>query len=315
MSNLLVATDFSEKSIYALLAASRFASAQAHKLTVMHVLEELEGGYGWLLLSEPPDQLEAKVRADAMLKLRKLCHEHLGELDPLMPIDLRIELGAPAEQILRVAQEIDAQLIVVGTLGHGRVMSAFLGSTANQLVRWSERPVMVVPPKAKSISFDHILAPVEMSAVSHHSLLSAAKLARGFGGKVTLLHAIGLPVIMGSEPSFAHTLVPENIEALIAQHTENLERIVDKLHLRELTEEICVVTMDAAQAIEKIAAEHKIDLICMGSHGRRGVMRFLLGNTAERVLRRVPCPVIIYRQEAQTPLFALEDAHEQPSLG
>lgn len=315
MPHLLVATDFSEKSIYALHAASRIATAQGHRLTVLHVIEGLDEGYGWLLLAQPPEQIEAQARAEAMAQLRKLCQAELSELDPLLPIDLRVELGAPAEQILRVAQEIDAQLIVVGTLGHGRVLSAFLGSTANQLVRWSERPVMVIPPSDAPLSFDHILAPVEMSAVSHHSLVAAAQLAHDFGGKMTILHAIGLPVVMGAEPSFAHTLVPESVEALITQHTDNLERIVDKLHLRELTEEVCVVTMDAAQAIEKIAAERDIDLICMGSHGRRGVMRFLLGNTAERVLRRVPCPVIIYRQEAQTPLYALEDAHEQPSLG
>lgn len=315
MSHIVTATDFSERSLHALRAAAKMASQHRDQLTILHVLEELGDGYGWLLLAEPPDKIEAQMKEQAKTKLLNLCRDQLAAIDPDLSFNLRVEVGSPAEQILRVAKELQARQIVVGTLGHGKILSTFLGSTANQLIRWSELPVLVVPPEHADLSFQRILAPVESSAVSRATLLHAVELARAFSGKITLLHAVGLPVVMGSEPSFTNTIVPETIEELITRHRENLEGVVQALEIGDVVDKIDVWTMDPAQAISQAAKEQDVELICMGSHGRRGLMRFLLGNTAERVLRRAPCPVMILRKEADKPLYGEHDAPEEPSMG
>ena len=316
MLNIVTATDYSAQSIHALRAAAKLAQTHRARLTVVHVVEGLQDGYGWLLMAEPVQLIEQQLRAEAMTKLRELCHQRLGDVSLLHPVNLRVEVGSPAEQILTVAHQVGADLVVVGTLGHGKVLSTFLGSTANQLIRWSDLPVMIVPAEQGELELRRILAPVESSAVSRASLGRAVALARAFGAKITLMHAVGLPVVVGSEPSFSHSLIPETVEDLVVQHRRWLRELVQRMEIEDVVEQVHVLTLDPAVAISQLAQDERIDLICMGSHGRRGVMRFLLGNTAERVLRRAPCAVMVMREASPEPLYDPADAPlEAPSLG
>lgn len=295
-STILAPTDFSDKSAHALRLAASYATAYGAKLCCLHVVEELDEGSSWLLLVEPPEQIERDVVQARQTRLDDFVARHLPGDFPSDRLEKRVVVGSAIDEILATSRQIeDTSLIVVGSVGHGVVMATFLGSTANQLVRQSPLPVMVVPPDERhDARFEHILAPVDDSSASKQSLHIAAKFAQTTGGKVTALHAMDATLAGAGDPGFPVYIGPGTLEALAQQR----QLWLDELAAHDPSFEGVVTATklsydDPAQAIDDFASQENVDLICIGSHGRRGVRRFLLGNTAERVLRKAPCPVLV----------------------
>ena len=313
MTKVLVSTDFSEKSAYAVRAAGTMAAAQDIALVCLHVIEELDDGSAWLLLVETPNEIERQLREERRERIQEFCERELRGIYPLDRITYQIEVGAPTDEILLAADDLDASLLVVGTVGHGRIMAAFLGSTANQLVRQSDRPVLVVPPSEPFEAIERVLAPVDFSEVSRASLLRAAEIARRAGAKVTVLHAMGTPPAGVGDPNFPVYVGPGSVESLIQERQLWLDDVAGALEIDDVVDDAIVRHGDPATAIDEVAGELGVDLICMGSHGRRGLRRFLLGNTAERVLRRAPCPILVLHEAAEQPLMrgALSQSEEE----
>ena len=295
-STILAPTDFSDKSAHALRMAARYAMAYGANLCCLHVVEELDEGSSWLLLVEPPEQIERDVVKAREERLDDFLTRNLPRDFPQERLLRRVVVGSAIDEILATARQIeDTSLIVVGSVGHGVIMATFLGSTANQLVRQSPIPVLVVPPSEHhDVRFEHILAPVDDSEASAQSLHIAAKFAQTTGAKVTALHAMNTTLAGAGDPGFPVYIGPGTLEALaqrrqlwldeLAAHDPSFEGVITATRLSY---------DDPAQAIDDFARKEDVDLICIGSHGRRGVRRFLLGNTAERILRKAPCPVLI----------------------
>lgn len=300
---ILAPTDFSEKSAYAVRAAALLAKEQGAPLVCMHVIEELDEGSAWLLLVETPDEIEQQMREARMERLQEFCGRQIEGLFAADAVEYRVEVGSPTDEVLFVADEIDAAMVVVGTLGYNRVLATFLGSTANQLIRQSDRPVLIVPPDKIFEGVSKILAPVDFSEVSRASLDRAVEMARAGGGEVYLLHAMGTPPAGVGDPNFPVYLGPGTVEALVQERQLWLDEIVEALDIGDVVKDTIVRHGEAAVAVDDVAKELEADLICMGSHGRRGLRRFLLGNTAERVLRRAPCAVLVVHEEADAPLL------------
>lgn len=294
MSTILAPTDFSDKSAHALRTAAHHAMQRGSRLCCMHVVEELDEGSSWLLLVEPPDEIERNVVKAREEKLKKFATEHVPRDFPPGQLDFRVVVGSAIDEVLHTADELSVDLIVVGTVGHGVVMAAFLGSTANQLVRQSECPVLIVPPADHiTVQFKHILAPVDQSDASHKSLRTAAALAKFSGGHVTALHAMNATLAGAGDPGFPVYVGPGTLESLGQERQLWMDQLVKELDITNLVTDTVISYEDPATAIDEYAEQHGVDLICMGTHGRRGVRRFLLGNTAERVLRKVPCAVMV----------------------
>ena len=85
-----------------------------------------------------------------------------------------------------------------------------------------------------------------------------------------------------------------------------LDHTIDVLGVRDVVGELVVRTGEPAHTIHEVAQELGADMICMGSHGRRGLQRLLLGSTAQRVLRHAPCAVYVLREE-------LHETNAQPA--
>ncbi|MEZ5120325.1 MAG: universal stress protein [Solirubrobacterales bacterium] len=135
---VVVGYDGSEASRAAITHAVTIA--RGRPVVVVHAYEaappDLAGR--WRALLEPDRRAAGQAVLDGIL---------LEGNDELADVDweARLEPGRPAEAIMRVADELDADAIVVGTHGHGR-LEALLGSVSHELVRHSTRPVTVLPP-------------------------------------------------------------------------------------------------------------------------------------------------------------------------
>ena len=134
-----------------------------------------------------------------------------------------------------------------------------------------------------------ILVPRDFSACGEEAIPYALELARRVGAEVHLLFV---------EVLYADAYAPASLTA--SSHEALQERLVKDVE--EGLRVDCAVERDiaAAPAIVSYAEEHDIDLVVMGTHGRRGLRRLLLGSAAEEVVRTAPCPVFIVRRPETT---------------
>lgn len=139
----------------------------------------------------------------------------------------------------------------------------------------------------------NILVPTDFSPQAARALDCALELARAVGAKVHLLHAYTPPTLYLPEPG---TLAGEE---LLAQTGRDADDAMLGL-LREHSDggvsvDAAVVCADARVAVVEKAKAMKADLIVMGTHGRRGLGRALMGSVAEAVVRTAPCSVWVVR--------------------
>lgn len=153
--NILYATDLTANSQYAFKHAVLLARASQAKIHLLHVIPEIDAGFRTYVSSVMGkgtlESLEAKheeeARKDMTARLEQFIHDELAD----RPEDLKniagIEVvhGHAVANILTIADQLDADAIVMGTHGKGAITHAFLGSVAEKVLRKTKRPVFVIP--------------------------------------------------------------------------------------------------------------------------------------------------------------------------
>ena len=283
---ILCPLDFSEGSGHALRVASRLANESNAELVLVHV---------WYV---PPvtDAGESMLPPDVVKQMtgdvRRGLEAAVGDATALGVKRVKSDLltGAPWQAIVDDAKQRAADLIVIGTHGRTGLSRIWLGSVAEQVVRHAPCSVLAVRVEGEAKPFTHALCPIDFSESSQDALDLASQLL-GPSGKATLLHVIDMPIAFGAEAPLVNYEpdLRKQSEATLATWSA---RAAGKLS---------VVTTQArfgrpiAQTIEMIDEDPSIDLVVMGSHGRTGLKRALLGSVAEKVVRHARCPVLVAR--------------------
>ena len=146
--------------------------------------------------------------------------------------------------------------------------------------------------------FKHLLVPTDGSDLSRHTVARAISFARETGARITFFFAQqDYPVPMYGEGALMIPVAPEHYFEATRQESERILR-----EARESSESAGVATdTDTAvsdlpyQAIIAAATKHECDLIFMASHGRKGVVGFLLGSETQKVLTHSDIPVLVFR--------------------
>lgn len=149
-----------------------------------------------------------------------------------------------------------------------------------------------------------ILHPTDFSEHSDYAFRLACSLARDYGAQLIVLHALERPSLTYSGVMTAPPPPPRSAEQRQAVE-EQLHRI-KPVH-SGIDVEYLLVEGDPATVIVEIARERKCDLIMMGSHGRTGLRRLLMGSVAEKLVRKAPCAVLTVKAP-QNP----EPSFEEP---
>jgi nucleotide-binding universal stress UspA family protein len=143
MKKLLIATDGSPAAQAAVTAGVELAESQGASVALLHVVDPIDvrvqaahRGYD---LTEPPPDAESD---DILTEAATVAEAHGVEYE----LELRVNPGLTVETILAVADEIDAELIAVGSNRHGAIATAFFGSVSHELLKRARRPVLVVHP-------------------------------------------------------------------------------------------------------------------------------------------------------------------------
>lgn len=139
----------------------------------------------------------------------------------------------------------------------------------------------------------NILVPTDLSEGAEEALDYACELAQMFGAKIHLVNVIGIPTL--GVPELGVALTSTVIDQIISDNQAALERLAEAKRCRASIGEVILRTGDARDVINQAAKDLQCDLIVMGTHGRRGVSRALLGSVTETVVRTAPCPVLTVR--------------------
>ena len=149
----------------------------------------------------------------------------------------------------------------------------------------------MIPPKT-------ILVPTDFSEPAQKALDYSVELAEKLGAKVKVIHAFELPLV--GFPDGTMTITAEMATRITVAAQRALDDIVAKYEGRDVELETSLVQGDPREAVAESAKKLGADLIVMGTHGRRGIARALIGSVAESVVRTSSIPVLTLREARDT---------------
>jgi nucleotide-binding universal stress UspA family protein len=303
IKRILVGTDFSAESEVALEHAVRIARHVSAEVLLAHA--------GTVI-----DTADAALAPEsaALLEYERIVAEHAAEnrahLAALVGrvrsqgvnASEQIVEGFPDTGISEAAEELDVDLVVIGTHGRTGLKRLLLGSVAERVVRLCRRHVMVARPMVDEGSggYARVLVPTDFSPRAEFALQVALELTQP-GGEIELLHAWHLPALTGSlVPSRASQNALEPVRASIeAGARDSAEALMARHRHPSIRFALTIVNDSPAHAIDQRAGSG-YDLVVMGGHGRRGLRRWILGSVAEATVRHAPCSVVVVH-EKQAP--------------
>jgi len=296
-AHILVPVDLSEASRAGLRVAADLARRFGARVTVLHV-EAATVGLAEVLATtgELADTGEAAARhlANVREKVERFAEKTLaGAESPTVAV---IEGLFIAESIVQYAQERDADWICMSAAGHQGWRHLFLGSVTAEVIRRSTVPVLTYRGREKEErefvfdDFRRVLAAVDLGDGSR-DLIEMGSVLAGPEGELALLHVIDIP------PEYGLYGVPlaipaENLDAAKEWTEGALERLARGVP-ENVRQPFRVLAGRPAERILAVEKELQPDVTVIGTHGRHGLDRLMLGSVAERVVRRATGPVLV----------------------
>lgn len=156
-------------------------------------------------------------------------------------------------------------------------------------------------PSEKNIVYTRILVPLDGSETAWNALETALQLAIDMKAELRPIYVIDVPVLAFDSPGFDPTLLRDAFEEEGRRVTTRAEARMKECGVTGETrvEEVSAPGQDVAERILLAAGDWHADLVVMGTHGRRGLRRLVLGSVAERVLRSTVLPVLLVSSRAQ----------------
>jgi len=144
------------------------------------------------------------------------------------------------------------------------------------------------------LSFKHVLFPTDFSVASEVALPYALAIAKTYGAKLYLTHAVTpeVPLTIPLEP------IPRDLDPLWNQARERLTEFLDATPVRDVVREGVLEQGDLWCVLQDVIERHSVDLIVLGSHGRHGLKKLVLGSSAEQIFRQASCPVMTIGPQA-----------------
>jgi len=294
---VLVATDLSDSADDAIRTGHELAGTDK-KLVVCHVVHEILRAsplFPQAVQADMEAVIHAESRAAAAVEDRVNALTGRSAKD----FDIRIESGAADAAILRVAEEVQATLVVTASRGLSGIARLVLGSIAERIVRYAHCSVFIARPHEKT---QKILVATDLSESSQAAVAQAAELARKNSAELVVIYcldvmpspAMGLTVPFGGVPIIPP---PELIEQMRTGARAGLEELVTRLGIKA---EIRVLEGEAASTIVRTAESMNADLVVIATHGRTGLSRIALGSVSEKVVRAAKSSVLVVRSTPST---------------
>jgi nucleotide-binding universal stress UspA family protein len=210
------------------------------------------------------------------------------------------EGGTAARVLLELAREREVSLIVMATHGRSGLSRWVMGSVAEQVLRQTHVPILLLPPKALDAGppqrlLQRMAVPVDDSEVSRRIFPVAKELARRLRVPITLIRALepARYVGIGLLDTYDMPVPSDVISAAQTGATATFEEIAAQWRREGIETDFAIEVGMAATVIATTAAGRQAGWIAMASHGRGGLGGLVLGSTALAVLHRSSLPVVL----------------------
>lgn len=278
IKTILWATDFSKESLTALSYANYLGRCFGAEIKALHVVPDFAPALyesRGVVVAELMEKQE-ESRRQALKKLQRLSDKNEIKFSKLI-----VDTGAAGKKIPELAEKEKCQLVVIGRKGLSALEKILLGSVANQVLRRSRVPVLVVPKRRVGPKIENILVPTDFSAAEERERDYAWMLASSLKANLTLLYILEL---------YDFKFSPDEIKKMMDEALQTLKSRKKKKGEFEI-KEVVVRDLNAAAGIVTYAARHKLDLIVM-STCVSPLERFFLGSTTEKVISYSTVPVL-----------------------
>jgi len=275
---ILVAYDGSASARNCLAVASHLAKEDKSWIKVLTVLPEYTGDLELVGVSNIKETIEGPGR-----KLLAEAQKIADQED--VHILTNMTQGEPYDKIVHVAEDENCDLIVMGRRGKHQLERELVGSVTARVIGYTNKDVLVVPDSTK-LSRKNILLATDGSPSCETAVQRAIELAKEHGANLT-----AVSVVYTNDEYLA--LAPGVVEDLIVKAKNKLSIIEEKGREAGTKVNCMVKEGEAYEAITSLALKNGIDLIVMGSHGRKSLQRLLMGSVTERTIGYAPCPVLI----------------------
>ncbi len=284
-TKILLATDGSKDAWLATNTAILLSMATRSELHIINV------GLVAPTLLRPLDVEPTRAEQEA----RRVLDEEIRNIENVggMVTESHLRLGAAAQEIVNLAEELKVGLIAVGSRGRSRIERALMGSVSDSVVRHAHCPVLVGRLKPL-ISPACILVATDGSEEATLAAKTAAELAYRTYSELHLVCIANTysSYYVAHETGLAETL-QQRAQEVLDDQVEEIEQSGGEVagkHVR-------VSERHPSDGIVRVAEDIEADLIVMGSRGLGGIRRALMGSVSDSVVRHAQCPVLVGRKE------------------
>ncbi len=280
LEKILVAIDFEQASENALQMAMLLASAFGSEILLIHVIPEIKDFR----------MIRNQIRNHVFKKMKSL--EQEIQKEGISVVDPIIRFGIPFDRVIEYSEELDVNLIVLGSGNPSHHHT--LGSVAEKVMTYASQPVLVVK-RVTHPRIRNILCPVDFSDSSRRALKNAILLAKRFHAQLTVLRIF--------EPLLSHyfgigkTPGESKEKITVRRQQQEFDRFLRGFQFEKVSYKRLIRRGKPCEEIFHTVQEVRADLLVMGSTGKTGLTRMLLGSTTEKVVRALPCSSLILKQE------------------
>jgi nucleotide-binding universal stress UspA family protein len=276
--NILWPTDFSSEGQEALRYAALFAKAFSARITALHVIPDLSPAF---YSDNPTVELELSRRMLTMNKKARAQLLAIGKRRRIAFKKVIVAEGSVAKKIVETAESEKSDLVVMGRKGQSMLEKLLIGSAASHVLRHSQVPVLVTKKRKPPQRIKTILVPTDFVKEEDAEREIAWKVARGFGASLTFLYVLEL---------FGHEF--RMVDHMFRSALEKFQRRAHQGGRGISVSKDVIHASHAAAGIGQYCQEHRFDLIVMGTCAR-GLGRFFLGSTTEKVISQTDLPVFV----------------------
>jgi nucleotide-binding universal stress UspA family protein len=226
-------------------------------------------------------------------------------------VETVVRIGRPADEILEATQDVD--MIVIATHGRSGIARWWLGSVADQVIKESACPCLVIGPNVETdlehFEIKRILLPLDGSETAEHAVPLAAFIADKTGAELDIVRAMSLTAV-SYDPGMS-VYSADLITAMEDSVKAYLQGVAQRLGDRRV--ETTMLMGGAGEMLLEHLREKPANLVVSTTHGRTGVRRAALGSTSDRLLHG-PAPVLIFRPGDEEPGDIVDAARQAVGL-
>jgi len=268
---IVIPVDFGEQSIIALGQSYNLARLSKSEITLLHVIDDD------FLKHFQENNYESQIRSDIKKRLDELAdkvHNDAG-----VKVNTSIRTGKIYEEIVEVAKDLNAALIVMGTMGAVGLKKRILGSNASRVVRESHCPVITIKGKEHRYGIKHILLPLDLTKETKEKVDKAIELSQMFG---SVIHVVS---IVESEDEFLMNRLTRQMNQVV--------EFIDETGIKCTSE--FVEGDDVADEVIQTAKRMEADLIMIMTQQEVGFKDLFISSAAQEIINNSEIPVLSIR--------------------